>query len=221
MNNKKVLFLVFVALTGLFACKKGGEAVTNKFINEITLINAGADTLNVYENGTRINNGSTLLPGGQYLDLTVTAGIQRYQFKKAGSANALFEAELNIDSVSSYTVFVAGRSADQTFVLKNDAFTSDTLAHVRFVNASPDAGNINFTIGALPSFTAQAFKSATAFLSVPAGKIFYSMYREGQSTPLASGTITVNKGAYYNLFSKGLINGTGTNALGARILIAQ
>lgn len=222
MNSKVILLIVFVGIAGIFSCKKDSEKLTDTTYNAITLINAGGDTLNIYENGTRINNGSTLLPSGQYRSLQITAGTQRYQFKKAGSPNTLFETELNINNQNLFTVFVAGQSADKTFLLR-DTLISDTanVAHIRYVNASPDAGNIDFTIGSLPTLKGRAFKSATSFLTVPAGQVFYSMYRQGQSTPLASGTLTVSRGVSYNLFSKGLVAGTGTNTLGARILAAQ
>lgn len=219
MNSKIILLIVFVAMAAIFSCKKDGESVGTVTQNEITLINAGGDTLNVYENGTRINNGSNLLPSGQYRNLEIIAGTQRYQFKKAGNPNTLFEAELNLDFSSVYTVFIAGQSADKVFVL-TDTIKNDTTARVRYINASPDAGNIDFTIGSLPALKGREFKSATSFLSLPGGKVFYSMVRENGDT-LASGTLTLNTGASYNLFSKGLVNGKGTNALGARIFAAQ
>jgi len=221
MNNKKVLLTVFMAVAGFFACKKDGEKVAAITYNQITIINAGGDTLNVYENGTRVNNGSNLLPSGQYRNLKVVAGTQRYQFKKAGSPNTLFEHELSLDDSTLYTMFVAGRTGDQVFLLQVDTLPTDTAAHVRFVNASPDAGNIDFTIGNLPTVKAQPFKSATSFLSVAPGPVFYSMYIEGQSTPVASGTLTLNKSTSYNLFLKGTVDGKGTNALGARLLIVK
>ncbi|HWZ35993.1 MAG TPA: DUF4397 domain-containing protein [Mucilaginibacter sp.] len=219
MSSKAILLIVLVAITGFFACKKDGEKLTGNTYNAITLINAGGDTLNVYENGTRINSGSTLLPSGQYRNLEIAAGTQRYQFKKAGNSNTLFETELSMNESARYTMFVAGESADKVFVLQ-DTIKNDTTAHVRFVNASPDAGNIDFTIGSYPIFKNRAFKSATSFLSVPYGQVFYSMVRQDGSI-LASGTLTLSKGIYYNLFSKGLVAGTGTNRLGARILVAQ
>ncbi|GAA4096651.1 DUF4397 domain-containing protein [Mucilaginibacter panaciglaebae] len=221
MNSKIILLILFVAIAGVFACKKDGEKVGSVTQNEITLINASSDTLNVYENGARINNGSTLLPSGQYRNLEIIAGNQHYQFKKAGNPNALFDIGLNFDFSSSYTLFVAGQSADKVFVLK-DTVNRDTLrsAYVRYINASPDAGNIDFTIGSLPTLKSLSFKSATSFLSVPAGKVFYSMVKDGTDT-IAAGTLTFNSGVAYNLFTKGLVNGKGTNALGARVLIAQ
>lgn len=219
MNSKVILLIAFVAIAGFLSCKKEGDMATNTFYDYITLINAGSDTLNVYENGTRINSGSTLLPLGQYRNLQVAAGTQRYQFKKAGNTNILFETELSLKESTAHTVFVAGESAEKTFLL-TDSFPADTFAHVRYVNASPDAGSINFTLGSLPTVSGVAFKSATQVLSVPHGKVFYSMVMQNGTT-LASGTITLNGSTSYNLFSKGLVAGKGTNALGARILVAQ
>lgn len=219
MNTKVILFVVFVAMIGFFACKKDGDQAPTTITNEISLINATGDTLNVYENGTRINSGSNLLPSGQYTNLQITAGTQRYQFKKAGNPNTLFETELTLDTPYAYTVFVAGQSSDKVFAIK-DTLNNDTTAHVRFVNASPDAGNIDFTIGSYPTLKSRLFKSATSFLSVPKGRVYYSMVMSSGAV-LASGYLTLSAGVSYNLFSKGLIAGKGTSALGARILVAQ
>jgi len=221
MNSKVILLIVFVAVACFFSCKKDGEKLPDTIYNQITLINAGGDTLNVYENGTRINNGSTLLPSGQYRNLQIVAGTQRYQFKKAGNPNMLFETELKLDTPFVYTVFVAGQSSDKVFALQGiDTMRTDTTAHIRYVNASPDAGNIDFTISSYPTVKGVAFKSATSFVKVPKGKVYYSMVRPDGSV-LASGNLTLSGGVSYNLFSKGLVAGKGTSALGARILVAQ
>jgi hypothetical protein len=219
MNNRIIVLVVFAAMISVFySCKKDGEQLSPVLRLPITIINAGSDTLNIYENGTRVNSGSNLVPLGQYQNLPVIIGTQRYQFKKAGNLTALIDLELNLKDSTNYTMFVAGESADNVFLLK-DTLYSDTLAHafVRFVNASPDAGNITFTVGTYPVFNSRAFKSATSFLPVTAGQVFYSMTKAGDAIPFASGNITVSANANYTLFSKGLIKGTGTNALGARI----
>ncbi|MFD2873802.1 DUF4397 domain-containing protein [Mucilaginibacter ximonensis] len=222
MNSKVILFVVLVALTGFIACKKSGDQAPTTITNEISLINATGDTLNVYENGTRVNSGSNLLPSGQYTDLQIIAGTQRYQFKKAGNPNTLFETELTLDTPFAYTVFVAGQSSDKVFAIKgSDTLkVTDTTAHIRYINASPDAGDISFTISTYPTVAGVTFKSATSFVSVPKGLVYYSMVRPDGSI-LASGNLTLSAGVSYNLFSKGLVAGKGTSALGARILTAQ
>ncbi|WP_214071481.1 DUF4397 domain-containing protein [Mucilaginibacter sp. dw_454] len=223
MNNRIIILVVFAAMIGVFySCKKDGEQLAPVTNNLITVVNASSDTLNIYENGTRINSGSNLVPFGQYQNLEITAGAQRYQFKKAGNVNTLIDLPLSLNDSSFYSLFVAGESADNVFLLQDVLFVDTAKGasntFIRYVNASPDAGDIDFTISTYPIFKSCAFKSATSFVEVPAGAVFYSMTRQGESAPFASGNITLSAGVSYTLFSKGLIKGTGANALGARIL---
>jgi hypothetical protein len=220
--NIRVLFLFFsVAIMGFYSCKKtNGDVAVSNSLTYLDVINASADTLNVYQNGTRLNIGSNLLPSGQYANLIVKTGDQNYQFKRSGNPTVIADTKFNLLDTTAYTMFVAGESADKVFLLR-DTIVSDTTARIRFVNASPDAGSLDFTIASKPVFKSRAFKSATPFVSVLAGKVVYSIYRQDIGALLASGTLTLAKGASYTLFSKGLINGKGTALLGARMLITS
>lgn len=220
------LFIGFLfAAASLASCSKiDDDRIVEERITSINVINAGSDTLNVYQRGTRLNNGSNLTPGGQYLGLQVIAGATNYQLKKAGSAVTLIDLPLNIDPSKNFTLFVAGQSADRVFLLRDSlpAVGSDTT-HIRFVNASPlaDNGTIDVKVGPDIDYKNMAFKSATSFLKVNYGKISLSIRRTGDTTQIAKGTLTLTKNYTYTLFTKGVLGGTGNNAFGARILVAR
>jgi len=193
----------------------------------LNVVNASADTLNFYQDGTRVNNGSNLIPDGSLGYQTVTSGAQNYQFKKAGSPNTLVDIPLTLD-VSTltvqklYSIFIAGETSDKVF-LTRDTLVNDTTggASVRFVNASPITGTLDVTIGNTFSYKKMAFKSATGFIHVNSGNSTLTIYQSGSTTPLASGTITLVEGTSYTLFTKGLLNGTGKSAFGVRILTVR
>ena len=115
MNIKIQFLLLFILLTGLSACQKASDLVTVPLTSSVNVINAGADTLNFYQNGTRINNLSSFYPGGSLGYLAVTAGTQNYQFKKAGHPDALIDLPLTLAAKKQYSLFVAGQSADKVF----------------------------------------------------------------------------------------------------------
>src|SRR5262249_40169594 len=130
MSNK-ALFICCVLLAVVFsACKKEGDQfVDEASTNLLNVINATNDTVNFYQNGTRMNNLSNLVPSRQLGYLSVNVGTQNFQFKKAFSPDVLVGAPFTIDQTPTYTLFVAGTSADKLFLLK-DSLVSDTLARV-------------------------------------------------------------------------------------------
>jgi hypothetical protein len=225
MNIKAVILFFAVAVIGLYACNKNASdlpIVTKK--TAITVINATGDTVNFYQNGTRLNIGSNLTPLGQYLNIPINVGTQRFQFKKAGNPNAFIDAPFTIRDSTDYTMFIAGESLDKVFLLEN-RFITDTnknIAYVRFVNASPVDDALNVAINNdTTKFTAVPFKSATPFAVVRSGKVSLVVRMGNDTTKRLSGSITLTNGAYYTLFTKGTLSGTGINAFGARILIME
>lgn len=214
------LFLMF-GVASLSSCSKPEDDifVTNRTTN-ITVINAGPDTLNIYQKGTRLNAGSTLLPGGQYTSLQVSTGTSNYQFKKAGRAEVLIDAPFTIDTAGTYTLFVGGQTADRTFLLRDSLPKRDTT-YIRFVNASPIENTLDVSVGDNFNFKKVAFKTATSFIPVINGKVALSIRQTGDTTQIAKGTLTLTRNYTYTLFTKGVLKGTGTNLFGARILITR
>jgi hypothetical protein len=96
MSTRKLIFVVVFALTGLYSCKNNDEIFQPKVSAFINVVNASADTLNFYLNGTRQNNASSLSPGGQSFYIAVPDGQQNYQFKKPGDFNVLFSVPLTL-----------------------------------------------------------------------------------------------------------------------------
>lgn len=220
MNIKALILFFAIAVTGLSSCKKISDALPLVSTANINIINAGADTLNFYQNGTRLNNTTNLYPFGLLTNVNVVAGTQNYQFKKAGSANTLIDLPLTVNVNTSQTLFVAGETADKVFLLQ-DSVSTDTatnIAKIRFVNASPITGNIDVNIGSSFAYKNRAFKSATAYMPVSGGQNILSIYQTGTTTLLAQGTLTLTAGSFYTLYSKGVLNGKGNNAFGVRIL---
>jgi hypothetical protein len=218
MKISTVLLFFAVAIISLSACTKAADdlPVATKS-TQLTVINASTDTLNFYQNGTRLNNTSNLYPFGKLSELFVLVGNQNFQFKKAGSANTLVNVAFTIQDSTKYTMFTAGQSADKVFLIR-DTIQVDTFARVRFVNATPV--NVDIAIGSGFNYKNRVFKSATSFIPLVAGKHALSIYQAGTTTLLASGTLTLTKSNSYTLYTKGALNGTGNNIFGARILTA-
>jgi hypothetical protein len=221
MKISTVLLFFAFAVIGLSACTKvTDDTLVGNRSTLLTVINASTDTLNFYQNGTRLNNTSNLYPFGQLSNLSVTVGDQNFQFKKAGSANTLVNIPFTIKDTTRYTMFFAGESPDKVFMIK-DTIRVDSLARIRFVNASPGNVSVDIAIGSVFNYKNRSFKSATPFVAMAPGKVAMSIYQAGTTTLLASGTLTLAANNSYTLYIKGVLNGTGDNLLGARILTVQ
>ncbi|WP_259070788.1 DUF4397 domain-containing protein [Mucilaginibacter sp. X4EP1] len=215
MNTRFSVLLIVAALTVLYSCKNNDEVfktVPSSFLN---VVNGSADTLNFYLNGTRQNNTSSLYPSGQSFYISVPSGTQNYQFKKAGNSTVLFSTPLTLVDSVNYSMYVYGEASGSTFYTRDtlQTFTAypDTT-QVRFVNISPDAGNLDVYVGSALSFTTRAFKSSSAFSLFPGGATEVKVYQSGSSTLKIDTTITFNAGGIFTIFSKGLLNGKGTAA---------
>ncbi len=222
MNTRlSVLFFCFVLL-GLYSCKNNDEVFKPVVNTSINVVNASVDTLNFYLNGTRQNNASSLFPTGQSFYLTVPSGAQNFEFKKAGTSNVLFGVPLNLKDSTYNSLYVYGEGASQTFVT-NDVLLIDTLhvdtTQVKFVNVSPDAGNLDITVGSTVSFKSVPLKSSTKYVEMPGVLTEVKVFQAGSTTPLKDTSIQFQPGGIYTLFSKGLLNGKGNAAFGIGVVI--
>jgi hypothetical protein len=225
MNIRCSIFLFVAVLTVMASCKNNDEVFRKVVTTGLNIVNASADTLNFYLNGTRLNSTSSLFPLGQTYYLPVASGSQNFSFKKAGSPNTLFNLPLTLQDSVNNSVYVTGETAAGTFhtvdFLDITGIDSGKIAcKIRFVNASPDAGNLNVTIGDTVSFSSVFFKTTEAFqLTGPTSKKEVKVYLPGVTKAKVDTLITVQAGYMYTVYSKGLINGTGNAAFNIGIAL--
>jgi hypothetical protein len=217
MNIRLAGFFLIVVVLGFSACKKNNDApATVVLADSLNVINASADTLNIYLNGTRLSNNSNLYPAGSSGYYYVPSGLQTYQIKQifnpvTSVVRTLFSYPLTLTAHHYYSLFIPGETSD---LASNtiDTLQSDTTAgtcYVRFVNASPDAGSLDFSAGGV-SFSNQSFKSATGFKLVDTSSLSpILLYHSGSSTPVISGHYPLVEGKSYTFYSKGKLSGTG------------
>jgi hypothetical protein len=231
--NYRLSILFFVLVVCSFAaCKKQNYAVPNppSFPPALDVVNATADTLDYFINGTRQNNYSDIYPNGATDYLNVLFGTQSYSFKKAGSQITLFKQSYTLDTASNgyffYSLFVCGESSANTFLTPDNlsqAAGVDTLANtaaVRFVNASPNAGNLDVvvSIGTSLSITNCAFKSVSSFKGLRDTVNDIKVYASGTTQLLKDTSVTFYSGQAYTLFSKGTPGGKGGAAFGLVVI---
>ena len=152
------------------------------------------------------------------------SGQRDIRVNVAGTRTTVIQASPTLSRNTFYTVFAADRVANIGPVVLVDDLTAPAAgqAHVRFVHLSPDAPAVDVAIANRGPvlFGDQAFKSASAFAPVPAGTYNLEVRVAGtQTVALPLPGITLLPGRIYTVYAKGLLAGTGAQALGAGILV--
>lgn len=218
-----------VAAGCLASCKKNNDKpdAVDSSTTSLNVINATFNNINVYLNGTRINNTTTFYSGGTLGYISVKAGTQNYSVKLDGpnNPNPLFSLPLTLSKDSIYSFYVAGNTVDQVFKT-TDVLVADTgktpMAKIRFVNASSDAGNISVhfegTTAALDTETVKnlGFKGTSTFYLVAPGEHNMALHSAALPTTVVRDTVTLTGGKVYTYYgygnkSAGLATGLFTN----------
>lgn len=212
----KRLYIVyfFAAVLAFESCKNNDSVYKTVLYAGVNIVNASADTLNFYLNGTRQNNTSSLYPGSQSFYLPVPQGAQNFQFKKAGTFNVLFNVPQVLKDSVSYSLYVAGETADKSFITI-DSLYLDTVSNstqIRFVNASPDAGNLDAYVGDTLNYKSKAFTFSSKFSATGSGIKHVKVYQTGLNKIIIDTPITFQPGSIYTVFTRGLLKGTGSSA---------
>jgi hypothetical protein len=213
MNKGFYILCFFAAIVFAESCKNNDNVFPTVLPSSLNVINASADTLNFYLNGTRQNNSSSLFPVGQTFYLAIPAGNQTIQFKKSGSFNYLFSYPMKLQDSTNNSLYVTSGSASGAFSTVDFLDTTGTQTGVnfklRFVNASPDAGTLNVSVDST-IYKNCVFKSTSSFLLYGSGPKEVKVFPAGSSAVSLDTTITFQPGHLYTLFSKGVLNGKGT-----------
>ena len=221
----KVLVLI-LAVVAITSCKKNGDLAPVHLYSNLNLVNAvaGTDSLNFYQNGTRIYNTSSISPGSQTGYQSVPYGLQTYEVKISRGVNYIINNyQLNLDTAKYYTLFAAGETVDKLFTITDvkPAFTGTTSlynAQVRYVNASPSTVNLTVTVRDSLAFTNSAFKYSSGYNFTGIGVSNIKVYQAGSATPVFTTTATLAANTYYTLVTKGTLTGTGANQLSVLLL---
>jgi hypothetical protein len=164
-----------------------------------------------------------LFPGGYSGYDPIPSGSEDIQFKKPGGFSVLFSVPLKLQDSINYSLYLTGLSSSAAFIgidtLDTTGFGQSYLYYkIRFVNASPNTGNLDVYVGAGDSikFKSRAFKTTSVFVLGGAGAETVEVFPAGSavtSTPLLDTTITFDGSNFYTLFTKGQLNGKGSSAL--------
>ncbi|HWD87944.1 MAG TPA: DUF4397 domain-containing protein [Mucilaginibacter sp.] len=227
MNVKPLLFILCAVIFYSTACKKNNDAPTiNTSIDSLNFINAYSIPVNIYLNGSRLNKNSNLAAAGSSGYYTVPFGSQ-IQVKKVfdpstSVVQTLFNYSPKMVPHQYYSLFIAGATDSNAFVTQDVLPLGDTATskcQVRFVNASPDAGPVDFFIGGV-KYNNLKFKQGSAFAEVDTASLSPIMvFKAGTTDTLINGQYPLLQGYIYTFYTMGSLTGKGSSALGVGVTV--
>ena len=155
--------------------------------------------------------------------LSPSAGTRNINVNVSGTSTTVIDATLTLAPNAAYTVFAADVVSNITSVVFEDDLNAPASgkAHVRFIHLSPDAPAVDITLtDGTVVFGDTEFKESTAFTPLDAASYDLQVRLAGTSTVVLDlPGIVLTDGKIYTVFAKGLVSGSGDQALGAEIII--
>lgn len=156
--------------------------------------------------------------------LMLDPGTRNVKVNVSGTSTTVIDANLSLTKDMNYSVFAVDSVSKISAVVLTDDLSAPAAgkAHVRFVHLSPNAPAVDVAVASSGAvvFGNKAFKEYTAFTPLDAGTYNLDVRVAGTSNvALVLPAITLEAGKIYTVFAKGFLGGTGTEALGAEIIV--
>jgi hypothetical protein len=224
----KKLLILTMALTlpfALMACSddENPAAPTPTPQASVNVVHASPDApgVDLLVDGTKAGTNLTFPNNTGYLK--VTAGTRNVKVNVTGTSDTRIEGDIPVDANKYYSVFAVNTVANIEPLILVDDLTAPAAgkAHVRFIHLSPNAPSVDITLSdGTVVFGNYMFKDASAFTPLDAGTYPLQVREAGTTNVVLDlGDVTVANGKIYTVFAKGLVGGTGNQALGAQIIV--
>jgi len=155
--------------------------------------------------------------------LTVNAGTRNFMVNASGTSFTVIDETMTIGAGMNYSVFAVDELNNIRALVLQDNLNAPAAgkAHVRFAHLSPDAPAVDITLtDGTVIFGNVAFGEHVDFTPLDAGMYDLEVRVAGTNTvALELPGISLMNGAIYTVFAKGFLNGEGSQALGAEIIV--
>jgi hypothetical protein len=213
---------IFSLVLTLLSCKKDEPAAsTAKLL--VTHASPDAPGVDLLVDGVKQNTTGALTFPNSTAYITLNSGARGIKVNAAGTATSVINATLNFEKDKNYSLFAVDSLSKISTVFLTDDLSAPASgkAHVRFVHLSPNAPAVDIAVrGGAVVFANTTFKGSKPFTPLDAGTYNLDVRVAGTSTvALALPAITLEAGKIYTVFARGFLNGTGTSALNASIIV--
>jgi len=220
-----LLLLVIFGITVFSACSDDEEIIAPQAQPKakvlVTHASPDAPGVDLLVDNTVAGTNLTFPNSTGYLE--INSGTRNIKVNVTGTSTTALEANLNLAADKNYSVFAVNNVSTIEAVVLEDNLTSPASgkAHVRFVHLSPDAPSVDITLtDGTVVFGDYVFKEASAFTPLNAATYNLQVRLAGTSTVVLDlPNIALTAGKIYTVFAKGLVGGSGSQALGAQIIV--
>ena len=224
LNVLSLFVFIFFSSITLVSCSDDEEIVTPPVAKSKVLVtHASPDAPGVDLLVDNVVAGTNLVFPNSTGYLEVNSGTRNIKVNVTGTSTTALEANLNLAQDKNYSVFAVNNVATIEALVLEDNLTSPASgkAHIRFIHLSPDAPAVDITLtNGTVVFGDYIFKEASAFTPLDAGTYNLQVRLAGTSTVVLDlPGIALTTGKIYTVFAKGLVAGSGTQALGAQIIV--
>ncbi len=224
MKMRKLIIIpaIFFALMAMFSsCEKDKD----KTYANLMVVHASPDApgVDLLIDDVKKNSAALTYPNNTGY-LSVESGTRNIKVNVSGTTTNVINGDLTVEQDKNYSLFAIDVVAKLSVVVLGDDLTPPAAgkAHVRFVHLSPDAPAVDIAIAGSGTvvFGNTGFKGFTGFTSLNVGTYNLDVRLAGTSTVvLVLPAITLQAGKIYTVFAKGLVQGTGAQALGAEVIL--
>ncbi|UCC80898.1 MAG: DUF4397 domain-containing protein [Candidatus Zixiibacteriota bacterium] len=195
------------------------SATTNVLVTHASPDAPGVDLL---VDGIVVNSQALEFPDNTGY-LAVNTGTRNFKVNASGTSMTVIDATLTIGANLNYSIFAIDELSDIRALVLQDDLTSPASgkSHVRFLHLSPDAPAVDITLtDGTVLFGNVAFEGYTDFTPFDSGTYDLQVRVAGTGiVALELPGINLEDGTIYTVFAKGFLNGEGSHALGAEIIV--
>jgi len=222
--KKKVFAFIPVAIIAavvlISSCTKEEEKTYAKVL--VTHASPDAPGVDLLVDNSKQNSAALTFPNNTgYLQLE--SGTRNIKVNVTGTSTTVINADLALEKDKNYSVFAIDSVSKLSALVVADDLTAPASgkAHVRFIHLSPNAPAVDVAVtGGGVVFGNKSFKDYTAFTPLDAGTYNLEVRVAGTTTvalPLPG--IVLQAGKIYTVYAKGFLGGSGSQALGAEIIV--
>lgn len=219
---------MLLGLTMVFSsCSKGDNEIMVEGEAKVMIVNsaAGSQPQDFYLNGAKVTSSAVAYSQSTSY-ITTSAGKERKaEFKNAGSASANSTSSADLSAGENYTFFYTSNvngSGNSSLFLKDETTSSSSgKAKVRFVNLAGGLASANLIVSGGATWASNiAFGTASGFSEVNPGTFTLQTALSSSTATTANlGSFTLQAGKIYTIYTSGLLTGSASTAVTAKMLI--
>ena len=220
--SKKIIQVtcVMFAVISFSSCKDDKRIAPE--ISALSIVNAavGSPELNIKLDQNKV--ATDLFTYGKDISyINAYSGERKVSFYDGTTENT--SGKISLKNGKYYSLFLGGKWPSTELVLLNDSLTrpASGKSHIRFVNMSKDAGELNLGLtNGTTLINKKAYKAASNYIEVNGNTAYTFVIRNNTilTDTVSIPAINIESGRIYTIWAKGLKAETGNNSLGIAVI---